>query len=503
MSDRIVAPLSRMRTFARTSSGMAAEVRSRASDLDAALDRVRTTTDPGYRPLVFGDGTDVQRWCEAVDELDSWVADVADLFASLDDPAPLLEALLLPLAGAPDLPVADGDVAGLARLFGLPSIPQDQTIEEFDTIRTLLADRPALVGPWLDALAPDQRQRLYDDRWAALIALDGLSSRHLAGVRAAARANVPRWRTWEQVSQEYGWGFLSIGTQLKVERLLEYDGDVFLTIGISDSIAGKLDESLTGSLVEAKVGGTTTYQLTMAFDSMEELEATLDDIDEALLPGNPDVPWWAPGPRQSIEFSAQTERELAQRLEDHRDHVVGDVRSLGLTQDLEVLDGLFSAGGSQQVGVDRNTGNTVVSGEIRTGLAPGAVLPREVTIRAGDVQAAHRDAVELAPDGEVVSRTTTTTFAAEAGAVELKTSRGGVTFGTDHGTEVVHTVTTDADGRRTEMVVLADTEVERFGFSLAPDPRYPRATLAYESGEATTTHVYVRGDDGDWVEVTP
>ncbi len=332
--------------------------------------------------------------------------------------------------------------------------------------------------------------------------MDGLSSDQRDAVDAAARADLPRWRAWEQVAQEYGWGFASIGTELRVERLVEYDGDVFLTITIADSVAATLDESVTGELVEVSVGGTTRYELTMAFDSMDELETTLDDIDDALLPGNPDIPWWAPGPRQTIEFSAQTELELAQRLDAHRDHVVGRTRAYGLTQDLEVLDGVFSAEGEQQVGINRHTGNTVVTAEATLGVSASALLPDDLAIRAGDLEASRQTSVELSPTGRVVARTTTTAFRAASGAVELDTPRGGITVGTDEGTEVVHTATTDADGRTTEMVVVADTAVERFALSLAPDPRYPRASLSWESGEAVTTRAYVRADDGHWQEVT-
>ncbi len=141
MTDRVVVPPGRLRAFAAATRAMADDLRPRAGAVDAALDRVRATTEPGFRPPVFGDGADVARWCAAVEELDGWAARVADVFEAVDDPTALQELLLLGLAGSPDLPAVDG---GLRGLFGLPAPAPDQTVEEFDQIREAL-DGPS--GP--------------------------------------------------------------------------------------------------------------------------------------------------------------------------------------------------------------------------------------------------------------------------------------------------------------------------------------------------------------------
>lgn len=48
---------------------------------------------------------------------------------------------------------------------------------------------------------------------------------------------------------------------------------------------------------------------------------------------------------------------------------------------------------------------------------------------------------------------------------------------------------------------MADTSEERVGFRLAPDPRLARVSLEHAAGEAITTHIWVRADDGTWHEV--
>lgn len=502
MTD-INAPVNRMRTFTDVSATMCSEIRPTGATLTSALEAARRSAEVGFKPPVFGDGSDVRRWCTEVMHLDNWVTRVADVFDEVDGRTnSLTEMLLLAAIAPPDLPVVPGS-GGLLDFF--PVMDPDQTIAEFDEIKDDLAVSPGVMWRWIDSLSDESREELFRARWTDLLAFEELRPSHREELEEMARADLPRIKEWEKVGQKYGWAFLTIGTSLKVERLVEYDGDLFLTIEISDSVGAKLPESLVGKAIKAEVGGVTVYRLTMQFDSEEQLEETLDDIDEAFLPGSTeDLPWWGKifAPQQTIEFSHQTEMDLARKLEGHEDLIVGESRNYGIKGDVNFLDGLLTGGGTLSTGVNRNTGNTVVSAEVRGGTDLREAIPKTVTISGGHIDVTAKRSVELGDDGEILSTTTTNVFSAQAGSVDISTPRGGVEFGTDEGTQVIHTTTTDADGRSTETLIVADTSIDRFGLSISPDPRFPTAEITYENGVAITTAVYVRDANGDWVEVS-
>jgi hypothetical protein len=502
LPDRIVVPVDQLRAVSQASLAMVDDTRPTATWLDDALARVRATTEAGFRPAAVGDGTTVQTWCDAVAELDGWLGRVADLFEQFDHRSPLFEMMAAPMLGSPALP-ASPTPSGLAAIMGLPADVSLTTVETFDALRDDLTSSPALLRAWLDALDDDQRTLLYQERWAALLPLAGLSSRQRDDVQAAARARIPRVAQWEELSQRFGWGPLSIGTDMRIERVLEHGGDVYLTLEVSDSLAGQLSRDLSSGAVQITAGGRTTYQLTLQFASMADLDAAMQDLGQAFIPGS-DLPWWARGfvRAEPIQPSHLTELRLAQRLDSYRHLVVGEVRSHGLFAEAEVLDELLTGDAGASVGIDRTTGNTIVDGHLMGGVQARALLPDELGLDVGGASARGHRSVELSPTGDLVSTTTTVTLSAAAGATRLSTPRGSVTIGTDHGTQVVYTSTEAADGTRSAMVVIADTSEERFGFSLAPDPRLPRATLEYAAGEAITTRVYVRADDGSWHEVT-
>lgn len=103
LPDRIGVPIDRRRAVSRASLAMVDDTRPTATWLDDALARVRSTTEPDFRPAAVGDGATVQAWCDAVAELDALDGDQPTLLYPARWAAPLPVAGLALVPGS-DLP---------------------------------------------------------------------------------------------------------------------------------------------------------------------------------------------------------------------------------------------------------------------------------------------------------------------------------------------------------------------------------------------------------------
>jgi hypothetical protein len=235
---------------------------------------------------------------------------------------------------------------------------------------------------------------------------------------------------------------------------------------------------------------------------MEELDAAMQDLGQALIPGS-DLPWWAPRMSEpAIQPSTVTELRLAQRLDSYADHVVGQTREHALFAEARLMDQLFTGQCPDVRG--RQSCHRQHRGDRRAQRwrKRAALLPRDIGVDVGGAQVARptirgvdarRGDRRPHHDGHRQRRGRRVPARHPTGRADQ--------VGTDHGTQIVYTSTIDANGTSTEMLVVADTSEERFGFRLAPDPRLPRIALEYAAGEAVTTHVWVRAQDGTWHEV--
>lgn len=514
---RVGGDVDRLADLPGATSALLPPVRVAAARLDEALDRVRATTDPSFLPGTPGDGDDARRWTRAVAELDGWVAHVGHLLAEADTGALGLfgvvptELALLAEAGLPALPTPTSSRDGTDGHDGLPPHPD---VAAFDEVAADLDDAAMLA--WWRGLSDPQRERLQRHRWAQLVGSSWLPSRTRDEVLALVRADLPVTTDVEDFGYRLGIGPLGFGTSYEVTQVLQHDGDVLVTIALSDTVVAALPERFGGEALDAELGGATGSSLTLRFADEAAAAAALDDFGRAFLPGQPlpedpsllDRFLQGFTVRDTPETAFELDHQIASLLEPYADHVVASdevVRLSGGAQFRDLLEG--GVGGTWSR--DRLTGD--LSRTLQLDVDATLPLPLEPTVSSelggvrGDLAGSVSETTTVTAQGAPVSTTTVHTLTATAGRLEVDLGVLEASAGVEAGSSVVHTDTTLADGSRLQTLVLSDVEVRGGEVAVDPssiDPRLPSLRVTGSSTTSETTRAWIREDGGPWTEVT-